>query len=208
MSAYNDMTDDPFGDNFNAAPPAAAPLPAQGFTPPVPQSAPVAPAETVSEVAGEDVQIPRGGPVAGGRREPISPAKPLPAWEDPSGQDLNDGADGDIDYSDLVAINRDLQRLRARTNRVRREMRRAGREALEAKLTYQRALRRALVQQTGGSAESRKASAELMCEELEADMMMKQQVADEYSTLFRSVRDDVENAKVVAYNLRAIQSIV
>lgn len=204
MSTYDDMTDDPFGDNYTAAPAASAPLPAQGFTPPAPQTNLPEP----SDAPAEEVQVPRGGPVANGRREPIAPAKPLPSWEDPSTQDINDGADGDIDYSDLVAINRDLQRLRARTNRVRREMRRAQREAIEAKLVYQRALRRALVQQTGGSAESRKAAAELMCEDLEADVMMKQQVADEFSTLFRAVRDDVENAKVVAYNLRAIQSIV
>lgn len=207
MSTFNENHDDPFGDNFTAAPAAASPLPAQGTTPPAPVAPAAAPAPVSSDGEGE-VQVPRGGPVAGGRREPIAPSKPLPAWEDPSFQDMNDGADGDIDYSDLAALNRDLQRLRVRTNRVRREMRRAQRDAIEAKLSYQRSLRRALVQQTGGSAESRKASAELLCEELEADMTMKQQVADEYSTLFRSVRDDVENAKVVAYNLRAIQSII
>jgi len=43
-----------------------------------------------------------------------------------------------------------------------------------------------------------------LCEELEADMAMKNQIAAEYETLFRSVRDDTENAKVVSYNLRAL----
>lgn len=164
-------------------------------------------AETV-ESPGE-VRIPRGGPVVNGRREPISAPPPLPEWADTSPQDLGDGAsdEGEIDYSDLASLNRDLQRLRVRMNRVRREMRRAQRDALESKLAYNRALRRALVQQTGGSAETRKANAELMCEELEAIMMMRSQVADEYNTLFRAVRDDIENAKVVAYNLRALTNI-
>lgn len=165
------------------------------------------PAEPTEEPG--TVHIPRGGPVgAAGRRSPIMPAPKLPAWEDPALQDASDGVDESFDYTDLAGINRDLQKLRVQMNRIRREMRRAGREAIEAKLTYQRQLRRALVQQTGGSAETRKASAELMCEELEADMVMKAQVADEFSTRFRSVRDDIENAKVVAYNLRAIHNMM
>lgn len=152
--------------------------------------------------------IARGGPVSGGRRLPIPPAPELPAWADPGPQDHEDGADGQLDYSDLAALNRDLLRLRVRMNRVRRAMRQASRDAAEAKLRYQRSLRRALVQQTGGSAETRRAAAELMCEDLEADVVMKAQVADEYTTLFRSVRDDIENAKVVAYNLRALVNLL
>jgi hypothetical protein len=155
----------------------------------------------------EETKIPAGGPIYGGKRVPTPSAAPLPEWESTDRQDWQDGADGSVDYSDLAALNRDLQKLRIRMARIRREMRRAAREATEAKLSYQRALRRALVQQSGGSAESRKANAELLCEDLEADMVMKSQVADEYNTLFRSVRDDVENAKVVAYNLRALMSI-
>lgn len=165
--------------------------------------------EAVSESAdaGEETTVGRGGPVANGKRQPIVAAAPLPAWRDPAPQDLDDGADGTIDYSDLEALNSDLKRLRVRMNRIRRQLRAASRAAIEAKLTYNRALRRALVQQSGGSAEMRKAAAELSCEDLEAEMVMTQQVADEYNTLFRSVRDDIENAKVVAYNLRALTQI-
>jgi hypothetical protein len=186
--------DDPFGD----APVSPAPTPA---LPPEPV------AEVATEVPGE-VIVPRGGPIANGRREPIAPAGPLPVWDDPSYQDVNDGADGDIDYSDLYAINKDLQKLRIQMNRIRRQMREAGRQALDSKLAYQRAMRRALIQQTGGSAETRKAAAELQCEALETEMVTKGQIVDELNTRFRSVRDDIENAKVVAYNLRAIQNII
>lgn len=151
-----------------------------------------------------DPRIPRGGPVSGGVRHGIPGEPPLPAWHDPSLQDDDDGADGSIDYSDLAAVTQDLLRQRVRLNRTRRRMRAAAREATEARLRYQRALRRALVQQSGGSAEMRRAAAELTCEDLEADMVMKQQVADEYSSLFRSVRDDIDNAKTAAYNLRTL----
>lgn len=157
--------------------------------------------------ASEELTVPRGGPIAGGRRTPIPHQTDLPSWDSTAHQDSFDSADDQVDYQDLAALNRELQRLRVRMGKIRREMRNSGREAVEAKLTYQRALRRALVQQSGGTAEMRKANAELQCEELEANMAMKTQVAEEYVTLFRSVRDDIENAKVVAYNLRALMNL-
>lgn len=159
--------------------------------------------------APEEAKSIKGQVVSDGRRTPIPPAKPLPDWSDSTSQDRGDGTDGEnpegsIDYKDIETLNQDLLRLRVRQNNVRQAMRKATREAVVAKLVYSRAFRRALVQQTGGSAETRKATAELLCEELEADMVMKAQISEEYSTLFRSVRDDTENAKVVSYNLRAL----
>lgn len=173
---------------------------------------PFAPAiqdEDVFSSPEENAKPIKGQVVSDGRRTPIPAAKPLPAWSDSSDQDNGDGTDGDnpdgsIDYKDIETLNHDLLKLRVRQNNVRKAMRRATREAVIAKLVYSRAFRRALVQQTGGSAETRKATAELLCEELEADMVMKAQIAEEYSTLFRSVRDDTENVKVVSYNLRAL----
>jgi hypothetical protein len=165
------------------------------------------PGETTVDDDGS-VDVPRGGPVAGGRRVTVPAARPLPRWAPTDEQDRGDEEAGSLDYHDLADVNRDLLRLRARLHRVRRGMRQAARDAVEAKLTYHRALRRALVQQSGGSAESRKASAELLCEDLEADMVMKLQVVDEFNSLFRAIRDDVENAKTVAYNLRALMQIL
>lgn len=142
-----------------------------------------------------------------GRRFTPPPTPPSPVWPDTMAQDSGDAIDDTPDYTDLETVNRDLLHLRIRLNRIRRAMRDASREAADAKIRYQRAYRRALVQQSGGSAETRKASAELLCEELEADVMVKQQVADEYQSLFRAIRDDVENAKAVAYNLRSLMSL-
>lgn len=186
MSMDPGQQDDPFGD----------------------QSAPIETNAPTKPLEEQPIITPSGSPVAGGRREPIQPPAPLPNWDDPFEQDIDDSADAGPDYTDLMGVNRDLNTLRIRLSRVRRQMRKAGREATTAKLNYNRKFRRALIQQTGGSAETRKAAAEIMVEELEADMVMKQQVADEYNTLFRSVRDDIENAKVVAYNLRAINNVM
>lgn len=154
------------------------------------------------------VRVSRGGPVISGKHPAFPAPRNLPSWADASPQDYGDGVDEQIDYTDLDSVNRDLTRLRVRLNRARRGMREAAREAVEAKLVYHRALRRALVQQSGGTAEMRRATAELLCEELEADMVMKQQVADEFTSVFRSVRDDIENTKTIAYNLRALVNLV
>ena len=143
-----------------------------------------------------------------GKKVEIPPSKPLPEWEDKNQQDINDALNndgmGDFSYSDLEAVNKELLTSRIRMNRIRRDMRDAGRAAVEAKMRYLRAYRRALIQQSGGTVETRKASAELLCEDLEAEMVMRQQVAEEYSSLFRATRDDVDNLKTVAFNLRAL----
>ncbi len=151
-----------------------------------------------------DVTVPRGGPVAGGQRNPL-PNPPGPhTWNDTERQDAGDGVDDEIDFSTLEAVNLDLIHLRQRMNRIRRQMREAQRAAVDAKLAYQRQFRRALVVQSGGSAESRKAHAELQVEALETDLRVAEQVAEEYLVLWRTARDDVESAKTVAYNLRAL----
>lgn len=217
MSVAADQVDDPFGDlgtepsNDISSPDtsgsSASTLPAAGDPSASGDATPKNAAAKDASAADAGVVAPRGAPVSAGKRPVIRPAPALPAWAATDDQDRGDGEVEQVDYHDLASINRDLLHLRARMHRVRRGMRQAARDAVEAKLTYHRALRRALVQQSGGSAETRKASAELLCEDLEADMVMKQQVVDEYNSLFRAVRDDVENAKTVAYNLRSLMSL-
>ena len=172
-------------------------------------AAPAAPDQVAAEVrlADGDVTAPLGGVIAGGSRKPFPAAKPLPAGPGTEAQDVRDAVGAEPDYSDLASINRDLLRLRVRMAQVRRAMREASRAGVEARITYQRELRRALVQQSGGSAEMRKAAAELMCEDLEARAIIAEKAAEELVTLYRSVRDDMENAKVVAYNLRVLHSL-
>lgn len=151
-----------------------------------------------------ETTVGRGGPVSHGRRNPIPTAKPLPQWRSSEIQDRGDHADGGLDYSSLEKLNNDMRELRVRMNKVRRSLRAAQREAVTQKIDYQRALRRALVAQSGGSAETRKAAAEIACEEQESAMVMSEQVAREYETLLRTVREDCENAKIVSLNLRSI----
>ena len=160
----------------------------------------------------KETTIPTGGPTTGGKRAVIPPSKQFPRWNtqiNTPPQDEYDAVDDaeEADYTDLTAVNRDLQKLRVMLNRARRYHRQAEREAIEAQTTYKRALRRALVQQTGGSAETRKANAELMCEELETQTLIKTQEAAEWASRMRTIRDDIDNAKTIAYNLRTLSGL-
>lgn len=144
-----------------------------------------------------------------GKKQDIPEVKEPPSWPSSGEQDRGDRGDeldaqgdGFIDYKDLEQINKELSHLRLVQNFVRRKMRDAKREAELAKWRYNQRLRRQLVQQSGGSAETRKAMAELLVEDYEIEMIIKAQVASEWEMRWRSIRDDIENTKVVAYNMR------
>lgn len=144
-----------------------------------------------------------------GKKQYIPEAKEAPDWPSSAeqdrgdrGEELDEGGDGFIDYKDLEQINKELSHLRLLQNFVRRRMRDAKREAELASWRYDQRLRRQLVQQSGGSAETRKAMAELLVEDYEIEMIIKVQVASEWETRLRGTRDDIENTKVVAYNMR------
>ncbi len=215
MSTDSMLDDDPFGELSLPDPspsvPASSPVEPTIVTlsPALPhQRTPVEPEPESAENELPDGSV-RSVTASSGRRQIIPPPNELPDWADTASQDAGDiQEDATVDYQDLNEVSRELTRLRIRMHRIRREQRRVQREAVEAKLVYQRQLRRALVQQSGGSAEMRKASAELLCEDLEADMVMKAQVADEYNSLFRTVRDDIDNVKTISYNVRTLMSIV
>lgn len=168
------------------------------------------PGDPLAAEAGRETVIPHGGPTSGGKRVPIPPRKPFPRWNTTINtplQDEYDFTDTDPDFTDLDEVNRDLQKLRAILNKARRYHREAERAAIEAQIAYKSALRRALVQQTGGSAETRKAKAELDCEELEVDYVVKNQVVNEWASRMRNIRDDIDNTKTVAYNLRTLTGL-
>lgn len=167
--------------------------------------------EQTLEGLGDDApDSPKSARVASeGKKQNIPVPKDLPPWpsaEDQDRQDhgdeINEKGDGFIDYKDLEAINKDLSNLRLLQNFMRRKVREAEREAGEAKFRYQQRLRRQLVQQSGGSAETRKAMAEIFVEDYEIEMIVKAQVASEWASRSRGIRDDIENTKVVAYNMR------
>lgn len=155
---------------------------------------------------------PAGGPVSGGVRVPVSGEGAVVEWEHVADATARQDAgervtEDDIPSDDLDSVNKDLVGLRVRMAHARRGQRDASRRFVDAKVRYERAYRRALIKQSGGNVESRRAHAEIECEDLESEYLVAQQVLKEFDATVRNVRDDIENAKTVAYNLRTLMSI-
>lgn len=144
----------------------------------------------------------RGMAVAGeAARVPAPP--PAPNWPGSGGADETYEPDEGFDAADLVAVNRELNRCRARLFRISAQLKAAQRVARDADLAYRRQMRRALVQVSGGSAEARRALAEVMCEPLENALVVAEQVAEEWKKRAVDARDDLKAVENLSHNVRA-----
>ena len=166
---------------------------------------PVVPAADVTASADVDGAKARARGVASGGKQVELPANlpSAPHWPGSGGPEDEYVPDEEFDASDLMNVNREINRARARLFRVSASMRGAQRKCAEADLLYRRQLRRALVQVSGGSAEIRKAVAELQCEPHENALIVAVQVADEYKKRAMDVRDDLKALENLSHNVRA-----
>lgn len=128
---------------------------------------------------------------------------PLPNWPAPRGDEDVYVPEEEFDISDLSEINRQLMRAKSRLFRVSGHQKGAQRALIDAQLTYRRAFRRSLIMQTGGSAEARKAMAEVMCEDFENAMVVAEQVVEEWKKRAQDCRDDLKAIENLAHNVRA-----
>jgi len=110
----------------------------------------------------------------------------------------------DIDYTDLSAVNMELQKLRIRLHRVRVELKRAERDTLRERYAYESQKKRTWIKLTGGTAGEREAMAELMCTEAYTRYLVAGQVAKELTQLNRDLRTDLDTLKEISNNLRRI----
>lgn len=145
----------------------------------------------------------RSGIAMGGKPFHVPDADPLPVFPEPTGDEVYVPADDGVDAWDLSRANQELNRIRARLYRLSQALREAQQRYAAAKLRYERALRRALVQVSGGTAETRKAAAELACEPFENDVVVAQQEVEALKQLAMTARADLEAVLNIAHNLRA-----
>jgi len=139
-----------------------------------------------------------------GKPADAAPAMPEDlAWPQVEHPDIEYVPDEEFDAQDLGAVNRELNRCRARVFRVSRELKTAEREFASAKMTYTRQMRRALVSVSGGSAETRKALAELQCEPYEDAVVISEQVVAEWKKRATDARDDLKAVENLSHNVRA-----
>lgn len=147
------------------------------------------------------------GMAAGGRQATLQAPAPLPVWGPPRSEDEVYVPDEEFDVTDLAEVNRQLLRAKSRLFRVSQHLKAAQRAEIEAQLTYRRAFRRCMVAITGGSAESRKALAEVQCEDFENDLVVAGQVVEEWKKRSQDCRDDLKAIENLAHNVRAQMAI-
>lgn len=138
-----------------------------------------------------------GRPVGGELPEPSG----FPSWP----QDPRDEAylpDEEIDFSDLSELNREINKARARSFRVKGSVADARKEETEAEDAYRKAYNRALVGLSGGSAETRKALAEINTEDLYSRVLVSQTVVKQLINLSYAVSRDLDVLKTISDNLR------
>lgn len=199
------------GEVHHAAPASVVPDVAATATPPsAPTSvaAPAAPAPEAVE-AGEvktEKKPPaqRGAGMAAGGAPIDIPAPPQrPGWPGALSPDEDYIPDEEFDATDLMEVNRELNRARARIFRCSQVLKRVQRAQAEAQVDYDRSMRRALVSISGGTSESRRAMAEIKCEEFENRVVIGKQVVEEWKKRCTDARDDLKAVENISHNVRA-----
>lgn len=183
---------------------------------PAPPSSPVPPATPAVEAAGgvpavdpapakekKAATVRGAGMASGGQPVEMPGAAPAgPVWPDPRNAD-EVYVPEEFDATDLAEVNRELNRARARLFRVSQELKRMQRFLAEAQCEYDRQMRRELVSISGGTAETRKAMAEIRCESLENRVIVGKQVVEEWKKRSVDCRDDLKAVENIAHNVRA-----
>lgn len=186
--------------------PATAPAaePSTPGTPPSEPSTETSAAPAAETPAEKKKPTPRGGGMASGGQPVEAPGAPpaRPTWPGPlNGDEMY--VPEEFDVSDLMEVNRELNRARARLFRVSQALKLAQRTLAEAQSDYDRSMRRELVSISGGTSESRKAMAEIRCEPFENRIIVGKQVVEEWRKRAVDVRDDLKAIENIAHNVRA-----
>ena len=200
------MTADPFALDRPAYSPEQATdiVLAADERPAFPEKPVAAPVETKPPNATKSGASTRG--VAfGGKAVVLRPMPEAPQWPVQTVDDAY--IPEEFDASDLSILNREMNRCRARLFRVSQGQKNAQRDLRESELLYNRNMRRALVRASGGSAEVRKAVAEMECEEFENDVVVKVQIVEELRKRAQDVRDDLKAVENLSHNARAQMAV-
>lgn len=139
--------------------------------------------------------------------EEFDTPKAFPSWPNANVDDEYIPYVQESDYTDLSLLNRDINRTRAMSFRVKNAVAEARREEVEAGDRYRKALNRQLIGLSGGTAEQRKAIAEVLTEDLNTEYLVAETIVKEQISLSYTISRDLETLKTLADNLRKQMSI-
>lgn len=194
MSSY----EDPFGSPDSESTPSSPSEPLQDEkTEDKPaKKAPAKPRSAGVALAGRPVTL-----------EEFDTPKAFPNWPTASPDDEYIPYVQEADYTDLSLLNRDINRTRAMSFRVKNAVAEARRVEVEAADRYRKALNRQLIGLSGGTAEQRKAIAEVLTEDLNTQYLVAEAMVKEQVSLSYTVSRDLETLKTLADNLRKQMSL-
>lgn len=107
-----------------------------------------------------------------------------------------------VDYESLEHLNTAITAARLALFKVADMINNYERLERESKLSYEREYRRAYLASTEKTDTAKKARAELLCEELENEWLMNEQVRIELVRMSNSLRIDLQTLSAIGNNLR------
>lgn len=131
---------------------------------------------------------------------------PFPSW--PIGLPDDDYIpQEEADYGDLAVINRDINRARAMSFRVKNRLAIARHLETEVGDRYRKAFNRQMIGLSGGTEAQRKAIAEVNTEHIYSEYLVAQSVVKDLTNLSYTVSRDLDTLKTLSDNLRKQMSI-
>lgn len=194
------MSEDPFGYNAVSETTASTPTEAK------PQKKTTASSKADTEKAPGNKQTESKRTGIASRGAPVTtdqfPEQPLPTWDNrESAYDISDAEN--FDFEDLAEINRALNRSRVKFYRIGSQLKEAQRHLSDAKTSYNRRMRRELLNISGGTEKTRVAMAELACEPWENDVAVTTQLVAELTNEQRIASKELDILESLANNARA-----
>lgn len=126
----------------------------------------------------------------------------LPKFKSWSSTDVYDFEKEIVDYESLDELNRTINQARLALFKITESINKYERLEKTAKLSYERAHRREFLKSTAKTQDERRARADLMCEDLENDWVMQQQIREELIRLSHTVRLELQTLQGLGNNIR------
>lgn len=106
------------------------------------------------------------------------------------------------DYESIEQLNSTINQARLALFKTAESINKYERLERSAKAEYERAHRRALLQSTAKTADERRARADLMCENLENELLLHSQIKDELIRFSHSLRLELQTLQTLGNNIR------
>lgn len=108
----------------------------------------------------------------------------------------------EIDFTDLLALNTEISKLRVRVHQVRNDYKKAKRISTHLKWVYESSKKRDFIQLSSGTEKIRDAVAEIMNEDKYTEFIVADTLATELKDMSSALRTELDALKELSNNLR------